>query len=47
VQEALAITWEEFEVRWITWMGVPARPAASPTPTATLVRPTAPSGWPK
>jgi hypothetical protein len=47
VQEALAITWEEFEARWITWMGVPATPAASPTPTATLVRPTAPSGWPK
>jgi hypothetical protein len=47
VQEALAITWEEFEAGWITWMEVPATPAAPPTPTATLVRPTAPSGWPK
>jgi hypothetical protein len=46
VQEALGITWEQFEAGWITWMGVPTTPAAPPTPTATLVWPTAPSGWP-
>ena len=40
------ITREEFEAGWITWMGVPATPAVPPTPTATLVRPTSPSGWP-
>jgi hypothetical protein len=46
VESALGVTWEEFEAGWITWLGVPTTPAAPPTPTPTLVRPTAPSGWP-
>jgi len=46
VQETLGVTWEEFEAGWITWMGVPTTPAAPPTPTATLVRPPEPAGWP-
>lgn len=46
VEEALGVTWEQFEAGWITWMGVPTTPAAPPTSTATLVRPTSPSGWP-
>lgn len=46
VEVALGVTWEEFEAGWITWMGVPVTPAPPPTPTATLVRPTAPAGWP-
>ena len=46
VQEALGSRGRQFEAGWITWMGVPTTPAAPPTPTATLVRPTAPSGWP-
>ena len=46
IETALGLTWEEFEADWITWMGVPATPKPSPVPTATLVYPTAPSGWP-
>jgi hypothetical protein len=46
IDTALGLTWEEFEAAWITWMGVPATPKPSPVPTATLVYPTAPSGWP-
>jgi hypothetical protein len=46
IEQALGITWEEFEAGWITWMGVPTTPSTPPTPTATLVYPTPPSGWP-
>ncbi|MGB2897156.1 MAG: peptidase MA family metallohydrolase [Anaerolineales bacterium] len=46
IETALGLTWEEFEADWITWMGIPATPKPSPVPTATLVYPTAPSGWP-
>ena len=46
IETALGLTWEEFEAGWITWMGIPATPKPSPVPTATLVYPTAPSGWP-
>jgi hypothetical protein len=46
VEESLGVTWEEFEAGWITWMGVPVTPAPPPTPTSTLVWPTAPAGWP-
>jgi hypothetical protein len=46
IEDAIGFTWEEFIAQWITWMGVPATPAAPPTPTEGLVFPTAPSGWP-
>ncbi len=46
IEDATGRTWEEFIAEWITWMGVPATPAAPPTPTEGLVFPTAPSGWP-
>lgn len=46
IEEAVGLTWEEFIAEWITWMGVPATPAAPPTPTVGLAFPTAPSGWP-
>jgi hypothetical protein len=46
IETALGLTWEEFEANWITWMGIPATPKPSPVPTATLVYPTARSGWP-
>jgi hypothetical protein len=46
IEDAVGLTWEEFIAQWITWMGVPATPAAPPTPTEGLVFPTAPSGWP-
>jgi hypothetical protein len=46
IEDATGLTWEEFIAAWITWMGVPATPAAPPTPTEGLVFPTAPSGWP-
>jgi hypothetical protein len=43
---ATGVTWEEFTAQWFMWMGVPATPAAPPTPTQGLVFPTTPSGWP-
>ncbi len=45
VQTAFGVSWEEFVAGWLTWMGVPATPAPSPTPTQGYVFPTAPSGW--
>ena len=46
IETSLGRSWEEFEADWITWMGIPATPKPSPVPMATLVYPTAPSGWP-
>jgi hypothetical protein len=46
IEDATGHSWEEFIAEWITWMGVPATPAAPPTPTEGLVFPTPPSGWP-
>jgi hypothetical protein len=46
IELATGVTWEEFIAQWFNWMGVPATPAAPPTPTQGLVFPTAPSGWP-
>ncbi len=41
-REALGVSWEEFIAGWLTWMGVPATPAPSPSPTHGYVFPTAP-----
>jgi hypothetical protein len=41
VHQALGVSWEEFEAGWINWMGVPATPRPSATPTTALLWPTA------
>lgn len=46
IEDATGLTWEQFIAQWLTWMGVPATPAAPPTATSGMVFPTAPSGWP-